>query len=179
MEAAEAFSPPGEPCAELLAELVDHSLVVFGADANHRRYSMHETIRQFAQEQLRGSDQEADARERHARYYAELVAHAAENRTGRPFPERLRTVVDDHDNLRQAFEWLVAHDGEQALALSPRGEIVVDAHGATSLPGVFAAGDCTTVPYKQIVIAMGAGATAALAAFDHLIRSSAPVAQAA
>ncbi len=65
------------------------------------------------------------------------------------------------------------------LALSPRGEILVDAQGATSVPGVFAAGDCTTVPYKQIVIAMGGGATAALAAFDHLIRSSAPVAQAA
>ena len=42
------------------------------------------------------------------------------------------------------------------------------------MPGVFAAGDCTTVPYKQIVIAMGEGSKAALAAFDHLIRSSAP-----
>ncbi len=39
------------------------------------------------------------------------------------------------------------------------------------MPGVFAAGDCTTVPYKQIVISMGAGATAALSAFDHLIRN--------
>jgi NADH-dependent peroxiredoxin subunit F len=58
-----------------------------------------------------------------------------------------------------------------ALALSERGEIVVDARGQTSLPGVFAAGDATTVPYKQIVIAMGEGAKAALAAFDHLIRS--------
>ncbi|NPD17027.1 alkyl hydroperoxide reductase subunit F [Xinfangfangia sp. D13-10-4-6] len=56
------------------------------------------------------------------------------------------------------------------ITLSPRGEIVVDAHGATSLPGVFAAGDCTTAPYKQIVIAMGEGARAGLAAFDHLIR---------
>lgn len=53
-------------------------------------------------------------------------------------------------------------------------EIVVDARGATSVPGVFAAGDCTTVPYKQIVISMGAGATAALGAFDHLIRATAP-----
>ena len=60
------------------------------------------------------------------------------------------------------------------LELSPRGEIVVDARGQTSLPGVFAAGDCTTVPYKQIVIAMGEGAKASLGAFDHLIRSSAP-----
>lgn len=58
-----------------------------------------------------------------------------------------------------------------AVELSPHGEVIIDAKGATSLPGVFAAGDATTVPYKQIVISMGAGATAALAAFDHLIRS--------
>jgi len=56
--------------------------------------------------------------------------------------------------------------------LSNRGEIEIDARGQTSVPGVFAAGDCTTVPYKQIIIAMGAGATASLGAFDHLIRSS-------
>jgi alkyl hydroperoxide reductase subunit F len=60
------------------------------------------------------------------------------------------------------------------LALSPRGEIEVDAKGQTSLTGVFAAGDATTVPYKQIVIAMGEGSKAALGAFDHLIRTSAP-----
>ena len=58
--------------------------------------------------------------------------------------------------------------------LSNRGEIEIDNKGQTSVPGVFAAGDCTTVPYKQIIIAMGAGATASLAAFDHLIRTSAP-----
>ena len=56
------------------------------------------------------------------------------------------------------------------LALSQFGEIVVDAKGHTSLPGVFAAGDVTTVPYKQIVIAAGEGAKAALSAFDYLIR---------
>ena len=66
-------------------------------------------------------------------------------------------------------EWL-----KGTLELSPRGEIVVDERGQTSLPGVFAAGDATTVPYKQIVIAMGEGSKAALSAFDHLIRSSAP-----
>jgi len=71
-------------------------------------------------------------------------------------------------------EWL-----KGALALSPRGEIEVDARGQTSLPGVFAAGDATTVPFKQIIIAMGEGAKASLAAFDHLIRTSAPVPQAA
>ena len=51
------------------------------------------------------------------------------------------------------------------------GEIVVDNHGATTVPGVFAAGDCTNSPYKQIIISMGSGATAALGAFDYLIRN--------
>ena len=65
-------------------------------------------------------------------------------------------------------EWL-----GDAVALSDRGEIEVDARGATSQPGIFAAGDVTTVPYKQIVIAMGEGSKASLSAFDHLIRSGA------
>ncbi|MGF6723249.1 alkyl hydroperoxide reductase subunit F [Paraburkholderia sp. GAS41] len=64
-------------------------------------------------------------------------------------------------------EWL-----KGTVELSKHGEIVVDARGATSVPGVFAAGDVTTVPFKQIVIALGDGAKASLAAFDHLIRSS-------
>ena len=63
------------------------------------------------------------------------------------------------------------------VELSKFGEIVVDAKGHTSVPGVFAAGDVTTVPYKQIVIAAGDGAKAALSAFDHLIRSPLPVAE--
>ncbi|MFT0850151.1 alkyl hydroperoxide reductase subunit F [Achromobacter sp. F4_2707] len=64
-------------------------------------------------------------------------------------------------------EWL-----KDTVALSRFGEIEIDAKGQTSLPGVFAAGDATTVPYKQIIIAAGDGAKAALSAFDHLIRSS-------
>ena len=63
-------------------------------------------------------------------------------------------------------EWLQ----ESPIELSERGEIVVDNHGMTSIPGIFAAGDVTTVPYKQIVIAMGEGSKAALGAFDYLIR---------
>ncbi len=66
-------------------------------------------------------------------------------------------------------EWL-----KGTLELSRLGEIIVDAKGQTSIPGVFAAGDVTTVPYKQIVIAVGEGAKASLSAFDHLIRTSAP-----
>ena len=63
-------------------------------------------------------------------------------------------------------EWL-----KGTLELSRHGEIVVDAKGATNVPGVFAAGDVTTVPYKQIIIATGEGAKAALSAFDYLIRT--------
>ena len=66
-----------------------------------------------------------------------------------------------------------------SLELSKHGEIVVDAKGQTSVPGVFAAGDATTVPFKQIIIAAGDGAKAALSAFDHLIRTSAPAEKAA
>jgi alkyl hydroperoxide reductase subunit F len=62
-------------------------------------------------------------------------------------------------------EWL-----QGTLALSRQGEIEIDARCATSVPGVFAAGDATTVPFKQIVIAAGEGAKAALSAFDHLVR---------
>ena len=71
-------------------------------------------------------------------------------------------------------EWL-----KGTLELTNRGEIVIDAKGQTSIPGVFAAGDVTTVPYKQIVIAMGEGSKAALSAFDYLIRLPVPVAKAA
>ena len=70
-------------------------------------------------------------------------------------------------------EWL-----QGTLELSRHGEIVVDGHGRTSLPGVFAAGDVTTVPFKQIIIAAGDGSKAALSAFDHLMRA-APVVAAA
>lgn len=61
-------------------------------------------------------------------------------------------------------DWL-----DESIERTRVGEIVVDNHGATSIPGVFAAGDCTNSPYKQIIISMGSGATAALGAFDYLI----------
>lgn len=74
-------------------------------------------------------------------------------------------------------EWLK----DSGLEMTRFGEIVIDSHAATNLPGVFAAGDATTVPYKQIIIAMGEGSKAALSAFDYLIRNEAPddIAQAA
>lgn len=64
-------------------------------------------------------------------------------------------------------EWLSG-----TVDLSDRGEILVDKHGATSVDGIFAAGDCTDSAYKQIIISMGSGATAALGAFDYLIRQT-------
>ncbi|EFR44310.1 alkyl hydroperoxide reductase subunit F [Streptococcus pseudoporcinus] len=63
-------------------------------------------------------------------------------------------------------EWLK----DSGIELTDRGEIIVDSHGATNVPGIFAAGDCTNSAYKQIIISMGSGATAAIGAFDYLIR---------
>ncbi|MDR1853618.1 MAG: alkyl hydroperoxide reductase subunit F [Azoarcus sp.] len=62
---------------------------------------------------------------------------------------------------------------KETVEVTKSGEIVIDVRGQTSVPGIFAAGDCTTVPYKQIIIAMGEGAKASLSAFDYLIRNSA------
>jgi len=69
-------------------------------------------------------------------------------------------------------EWL-----KGTVELTRFGEIIVDARGQTSVPGVYAAGDCTDVPFKQIIIAAGEGAKAALGAFDYLMRLPAPVEQ--
>jgi alkyl hydroperoxide reductase subunit F len=69
-------------------------------------------------------------------------------------------------------EWL-----KGTVELTRHGEIIVDAKGETSVPGVFAAGDATTVPFKQIIIAAGDGAKAALGAFDYLIRRPVAAAQ--
>jgi alkyl hydroperoxide reductase subunit F len=85
------------------------------------------------------------------------------------------TEVEQHLALEGVFiqiglvpntDWL-----EGAVDRTRYGEIITDGHGATTMPGVFAAGDCTNEPYKQIIISMGSGATAALGAFDYLIRN--------
>ncbi|MFG6416402.1 alkyl hydroperoxide reductase subunit F [Roseateles sp. DC23W] len=91
------------------------------------------------------------------------------NYTDRVSGEAKRVEVDGcfvQIGLVPNTEWL-----RGTLELSKHGEIIVDAKGATSVPGVFAAGDVTTVPFKQIIIAAGDGAKAALGAFDHLMRS--------
>lgn len=85
------------------------------------------------------------------------------------------TGTDHHVELQGVFvqiglvpntDWL-----GDSIERNRMGEIVIDNHGATSMPGVFAAGDCTNSPYKQIIISMGSGATASLGAFDYLIRN--------
>ena len=68
--------------------------------------------------------------------------------------------------LVPSTDWLK----DSGIDLNQRGEIKVAKDGATNLPGIFAAGDCTDSAYKQIIISMGSGATAALGAFDYLIR---------
>lgn len=85
------------------------------------------------------------------------------------------TAVESHIELEGVFvqiglvpntDWL-----DDSIERNRFGEIVIDNHNATTMPGVFAAGDCTSNPYKQIVISMGSGANAALGAFDYLIRN--------
>ena len=97
-----------------------------------------------------------------------------DNVNGITYVER-DTGVEKHIELQGVFvqiglvpntDWL-----EGTVERTRFGEIIVDKHGATNIPGVFAAGDCTNNPYKQIIISMGSGATAALGAFDYLIRN--------
>ena len=85
------------------------------------------------------------------------------------------TGIENHISLSGVFvqigliantEWLA-----DSVERNRMGEIIIDSHNAASIPGVFAAGDCTNSPYKQIVISMGSGASAALSAFDYLIRT--------
>ena len=83
-------------------------------------------------------------------------------------------VVNHHEIYPDGSDKLISTIQDwvkDSVALSKYGEIEVNNHGETSMPGVFAAGDVTTVPYKQIIIAMGEGSKAALGAFDFLIRN--------
>jgi alkyl hydroperoxide reductase subunit F len=83
------------------------------------------------------------------------------------------TGTEQHIELQGVFVQIGLVPNTEFLAVSKDrfGQVVVDAHGATDVPGLFAAGDCTNSAYKQIIISMGAGATAALGAFDYLIRN--------
>jgi len=97
--------------------------------------------------------------------------------TGLRYQDRLTQGISDialegifvQIGLLPNTQWL-----EETVSRNRMGEIIIDAKGETNVKGVFAAGDCTTVPYKQIIIATGEGAKASLSAFDYLIRSSVP-----
>jgi NADH-dependent peroxiredoxin subunit F len=103
--------------------------------------------------------------------------------TGLSYTDRVSGATRDLDadgvfvqiGLLPNTEWL---EGTAGVGLNARGEIEVDYRGAAGIPGVFAAGDCTTTTYKQIVTAFGDGSTAALSAFDYLIRTGVPEAEA-
>ena len=146
----------------------------------HRRPRHAARVRQQAARRRRAAAQAAQPAQRHGDH--QRADHRSDRRrregqrpasTRTAPPARCKRIelegIFVQIGLLPNTDWL-----KGTLDLSPRGEIEVDAKGQTSVPGVFAAGDCTTVPYKQIIIAMGEGAKASLSAFDHLIRTSAP-----
>src|SRR5699024_7143550 len=103
------------------------------------------------------------------------ITGADDNVNGISYIDR-ETETEKHIELQGVFvqirlvpntDWL-----GDAVERNKFGEIVVDEYGATNIPGVFAAGDCTNSPYKQVIISMGSGATASLSAFDYLIRNA-------
>jgi tetratricopeptide (TPR) repeat protein len=117
LEAAEAICSDAELCLDVLAQLVDQSLVVFGYDPNNRRYRMHETIRQYARQQLRASGDEPDTLLRHGQFYAQLVKDAARNSARQPLQAQLDLLEVERDNLRSVFNWAVVQDPDLALNL--------------------------------------------------------------
>ncbi len=103
---------------DILIELVEQSLVIFGYDPARKRYRMHETIRQYAGEKLRLSGEEPAILARHAHYYAQMVAQAVQNPKNQPLQERLDLLEQDHGNLRAALEWGLQHEPNLALQLA-------------------------------------------------------------
>ena len=118
LEAAEAIYAENDLCADILGRLVDQSLVVFGYDPERKRYRMHETIRQFAHEQLKASGTQVGVLEKYARFYARTVALIVENQQGLPLLTRQRQLLGEYDNLRSTLEWMSEHDNEAALKLA-------------------------------------------------------------
>jgi tetratricopeptide (TPR) repeat protein len=117
LEAAEAICTEGDICLDTLTRLVDQSLVVFGFDPQSSRYRMHETIRQYARQQLHASGEESEVSARHAHFYAQLVMNAVANPQGSSLQVRLDLIDAERDNLRPTFNWTVVHDPELSLQL--------------------------------------------------------------
>jgi len=119
LEAAEAVCVDGENATVLdnLINLVDHSLVVFGYDAQQQRYTLLETIRQFANERLQQTREEQAARARHARYYAHLVAQAVQQANTPSHQHALNQVELERANIFAALSWAIGHATDMALDL--------------------------------------------------------------
>ena len=118
LEAAEAICSEQEMCVEPLGQLVDQSLVVFGYDPENKRYRMHETIRQFAREQLHASGEESVVLEKHARYYEQVVRKAVDKTGEISRLDTLRQLHADHDNLWAALAWVLDHNHTLALQMT-------------------------------------------------------------
>ena len=107
LEAAEAIDLENEACADTLGSLVNQSLIVFGQDAEHKRYRMHETIRQFALEKLseRGDDARKAVSERHSAYFTGLVAAQQDSLQGTNPQAAIKLIQENLDNVREAWRW--------------------------------------------------------------------------
>jgi predicted ATPase len=118
LEAAEAVCESGDmPVLDGLMNLVDHSLVIFGHDANQQRYMLLETIRQFASQQLQQAGEEHDVRAKHARYYAQLAAQAAARANSPTHQHALSQMELERANVFGALGWAIEYDPDLALSL--------------------------------------------------------------
>jgi predicted ATPase/DNA-binding SARP family transcriptional activator len=118
LAAAEAICSEPEMCADTLGQLVDQSLVVFGYDPDNQRYRMHETLRQYAREQLHASGKELVVLERHAYHYDQVIQKAVEKTAEISWLTTLRQMQGDHDNLWTALAWSVDHNHDLALKMA-------------------------------------------------------------
>jgi predicted ATPase/DNA-binding SARP family transcriptional activator len=118
LEAAEAICSEQGICIDTLGQLVDQSLVVFGYDPENKRYRMHETIRQFAREQLHASGEEPVVLEKHARYFEEVVRKAVKKTRDISRLDTLRQLHGDHDNLWAAQAWVLEHNHDLVLQMA-------------------------------------------------------------
>jgi predicted ATPase/DNA-binding SARP family transcriptional activator len=122
-EAAEAICDDQKGCLDILARLVDQSLVVFGYDLDRKRYRMHETIRQFAAEKLAymGNEFKEAALEKHHAYYMNLIASQAGALQGMQPQSAVKLIQVDLDNIRHAWQWGITNARLEPLGISVKG----------------------------------------------------------
>ncbi len=122
LEAVEAICARDNesPLLDQLFNLVNHSLVMFGQDPQHKRYSLLESIRQYAHEQLLLAAKDVAASERHARYYVQLVSDAETQANTSAHQQALDQVESDYENILAALGWAIHHDVDLAFTLAIR-----------------------------------------------------------